>query len=98
MCENHKDRRPRKGSVSLKDRQQCIVINELLAFAFDEAGRSPVATVKSAILKFYSANSIAAAKIMLWENYSSTLPPMGPRKDTAKRTAADAEVDDIQNG
>ena len=95
MGEKQKELRPRSGSVSMKDGLQSFVVNELLAFAFDEAGRTPVTTVKSEILKFYTSNSITAAKKMLWENYSSSLPPMSSHRDTAKRSAADADVDDV---
>ena len=95
MGESRKELRPRLGSVSMKDSPQIIVVNELLAFAFDELKRSPLSDTKCAIIKFYSANSISAAKKMLWESFSSALPTLNSHRDTAKRSAADADLDDI---
>ena len=95
MGENRKELRPRTGSVSIKDTPQSTVVNELLAFAFDEFKRSPMSDIKCAMIKFYSATSIATAKKLLWESFSSALPSMNSHRDTAKRSAADADLDDI---
>ena len=72
-----------------------LVINELLAYAFDELKRSPCNDVKAQILRFYCASSISSAKHMLWEKFSSSLSAFAPRRDTAKRVAAEADLDDI---
>ena len=94
--ENRMDLRPRKGSVSLKEGQeQTLVVNEFLAFAFDEMKRTPKSDLKCTMIKFYSANSIAEAKRLLWEKYSSSLTKMSSHMDTAKRLAAEADLDDV---
>ena len=90
-----KDLRSRSGSLISTDPR--FVVNELLAFVFDELKRSALVDIKNRVLCFYGPPDINEAKHLLWESYSTNLPPYSARIDTSKRSAAEADVEDMMN-
>lgn len=88
----------RLGSLSIHNEKPFLVINEPLAFVYDQLETTPVSDIKACMLKFYPNDMIANAKNILWENYSSHLPPTDNRRDTPKRKAVEADCDRLNSG
>ena len=90
---------PRSRSASLQDNDEVSsnkpVLNDLLCYVFSAMRRFSFDDISGKVVKFYLPGCINAAKQLLWENFSSLLPPLVSRQDTAKRKASEAEVDDI---
>ena len=72
-----------------------MIINELLSYTSFYLDKSASENIRKILLSFYTADEILIAKKCLWENYKTNLQNFQDRKTTEKRTAKEANLDDI---
>ena len=71
------------------------VVNDLLCYVFSAMKRISMQAISDNILMFYPNVAINDAKHVLWDAYQESLGPMETRRNSVKRTAATADLDDI---
>lgn len=85
----------RSGSLVDGEEKNMPLLNDLLCYVFNATKRFSLDDISVKVARFYLPECINEAKQMLWQNFSSSLPPFENRRDTLKRKAAEAEMEDI---
>ena len=66
-----------------------MIVNELLNYVYHYIDKSAI------VLNFYTVNEVTEAKKCIWQNFKDHLESYSERKSTEKRSAKDANLDDI---
>ena len=72
-----------------------MIVNELLNYVYHYIDKSANDHIKTIVLNFYTVNEVTEAKKCLWQNFKDHLESYSERKSTEKRSAKDANLDDI---
>ena len=72
-----------------------LVISEPLCYIRNYLDKAVVSNIKKIVLGFYSDDEILNAKKILWDHYATFLNSCSERKSTVKRSAKEANLDDI---